>query len=214
MRWLLIFVLLIPSLVNAQQAVWTNARGATTSGYVTSTIFDADHRLLDIRCWAGCGGVATQDVNVTQLLGSAPSVTNTFPMRLSTGVAFYDARDRSWTLSSGTDSVTVTGSVTANDGTHTNTSATMNNDGACPSGAANFTVLSSNASRKKAYLAASAANTDDVFVKFGVTATSSDFRLAPGQPINEVPVNSFVYTGQIDAIPASGTQAVCVMEFN
>ena len=53
------------------------------------------------------GGSGLQNVNVTQLLGAAPSVTNTFPMRLSTGVSFYDARDRTWTLSSATDSVTV-----------------------------------------------------------------------------------------------------------
>lgn len=107
LRLLIVLVLLAPAIAQGQQAVWTNARGATTAGYPTSTIIDADHRALDIRCWAGCGGAATQDVNVTQLLGSAPAVTNPFPMRLSTGVAFYDARDRSWTLSSGSDSVTV-----------------------------------------------------------------------------------------------------------
>lgn len=221
-------------------------------------------------CAGGAAG-GTQDVNLLQLLGSTPGATNPFPQRLSTGVTYYDARDRNWALASGTDSIAavqsgtwnigtltsitntlqvdvtdepardlgkvdvasldqyvpvsgrlpvdgsgvtqpVSGTITANDGTHTVTSASMNNDGACPSGAANFTVLASNASRKKAYLAASPANTDDVYVKFGVTATSSDFRLAPGQPINEY--GDFVYTGQIDAIPASGTQAVCVMEFN
>jgi hypothetical protein len=52
--------------------------------------------------------------------------------RLSTGAAFYDARDRNWTLASGTDSVTIGGTlpafastptVTANAGTNLNTSS-------------------------------------------------------------------------------------------
>jgi len=63
---------------------------------------------IQVFCVGGtCGGGGTQDVNVIQLLGVAPGAANPFPQRLSTGVAFYDARDRSWTLASGTDSVTV-----------------------------------------------------------------------------------------------------------
>lgn len=81
---------------------------------ITSAISGAD-RGLHIVCLSGCtGGGATQDVNVMQLLGVAPSVTNPFPQRLSTGVAFYDARDRNWTLSSGTDSVAVTNAGLSN----------------------------------------------------------------------------------------------------
>jgi hypothetical protein len=90
--------------------------------------------------------------------------------------------------------------------------STANNDGACPSGAANFTVAASNASRTWIAIWASPANTDDVYIKLGVTATSADGRIAPGQPINFTAGR--IYTGQIDAFPASGTQAVCLMELN
>lgn len=269
---------------------------------ITSTV-TGPSRGLDVNCLAGCGGgVATQDVNVTQLLGVAPSATNAFPQRLSTGVAYYDARDRNWTLSSATDSVAVTNAGLTNldvalstllaDSTFTGrfTAATVdadaianetttairgkcylyngaswdrcrgsiaggllvnisnatlavtqsgawstgrtwtlssatdsvtitssvvasaNNDGACPSGAANFTVAASNGSRLWLALWASPANTDDVYIKLGATATSSDARIAPGQAINFT--SGRIYTGQIDALPVSGTQAVCLMELN
>lgn len=252
------------------------------------------------------GGGGGGDVNIIEILGVAPSETNPLPGRLSTGVAYYDARDRNWTLNSGTDSVTVSGTVTANQGgvwnigsltsitnpvaviqsgvwsvgrtwtldsatdnvavsgtvgvsnaflldatftgrintlgqktmvnstpvvlpsdqsaipvsqsgswtvtSNNSTVGSANNDGACPSGAANFTVAASNASRTWLALWASPANTDDVYIKLGATATTSDARIAPGQPINFV--SGRIYTGQIDAIPASGTQAVCLMELN
>jgi len=89
---------------------------------------------------------------------------------------------------------------------------TANNDGACPSGAASFTALASNASRTWAAVWASPANTDDVYIKLGATATTADARFAPGQALNFT--SGRIYTGVIDAIPASGTQAVCVMELN
>ena len=92
------------------------------------------------------------------------------------------------------------------------TVASANNDGACPSAAVNFTVAASNASRTWLAIWASPANTDDVYVKLGATATSSDARIAPGQTINFT--SGRIYTGQVDAIPASGTQAVCLMELN
>lgn len=90
--------------------------------------------------------------------------------------------------------------------------STANNDGACASGAASFTALASNASRTWAAIWASPANTDDVFIKLGATATSADARFAPGQPLNFT--SGRIYTGVIDVFPASGTQAVCVMELN
>ena len=90
--------------------------------------------------------------------------------------------------------------------------SSANNDGACPSGAANFTVVASNVSRTWLAMWASATNTDNVYIKLGATATSSDALLAPGQVINFT--NGRIYTGQVDAIPASGTQAVCLMELN
>ena len=294
---------------------------------ITSEVVGAD-RGLHIVCLSGCGGaVGTTDTNIIQLLGVAPSATNPFPQRLSTGVAYYDARDRNWTLSNATDSVAVSGTVALSNlflldttftgrfsvayvdadaitdqtttamhgqtylyngatwdrarGTIANgmlvdvsriqgnvavtnagltnidvalstrlaeatftgrintlgqktmanstpvvlpsdqaaipvtvlsTVASANNDGACPSGAANFTVVASNASRTWLAMWASPGNTDDVYIKLGVTATSSDARVAPGQAINFT--SGRIYTGQIDAIPVSGTQAVCLMELN
>lgn len=90
--------------------------------------------------------------------------------------------------------------------------ATANNSGSCPSGAANFTVAANNASRTWLSIWASPNNTDDVFVKLGATATSGNARISPGQSINFT--DGRIYTGQIDALPASGTQAVCLMELN
>lgn len=122
---------------------------------------------------------------------------------------------------SGTVAATQSGIWTVQPGNTPNTApwlteavkvGSASNDGACPSGAANTTALASNASRRAAYLVASSANTDDVFIKLGATATSSDFRLAPGQPFN-IMQNS-IYTGIIDFLPASGTQALCVAELN
>jgi hypothetical protein len=62
------------------------------------------------------GGGGTQDVNITQIQGVAPSATNPLPGRLSNGIGFIDPRDRNWTLSAPGDSVTVSGTVTANQG--------------------------------------------------------------------------------------------------
>lgn len=121
----------------------------------------------------------------------------------------------------------VSGTVTANQGgtwtvqpgntanttpwlTESPKTASASNDGACPSGAANTTAITSNASRRGLYMAASPANTDDIYIKLGATATSSDFRLAPGQPFNII--MGAIYTGQIDFLPVSGTQALCVAE--
>lgn len=180
---------------------------------------------MQVLCVGGtCGGAGgTQDVNVIQLIGVAPSATNPFPQRLSTGVAFYDARDRNWSLSSGTDSVAAvqSGLWTVQPGNTPNTApwltesikvASANNTGSCPSGAGNTTALASNASRRGAYMAAASNNTDDIFVKLGATATSSNFRLAPGQSFNIL--MGSIYTGVIDFIPNSGTQALCVAELN
>jgi len=102
----------------------------------------------------------------------------------------------------------ITNPVTIN----SSTVGSANNDGACLSGAANFTVAASNASRLWIAIWASPANTDDVYIKLGVTATSADGRFAPGQALNIT--SGRIYTGQIDAFPNSGTQAVCLMELN
>jgi len=120
-------------------------------------------------------------------------------------------------VSDGTGVLASVGTVTAVTGI-TNTVTTQaasvssaNSTGSCPSApGVSFTVIASNASRKAVFMTASPANTDDVFIKLGATATSSNFRLSPGQAFNLT--GATVYTGVIDAIPASGTQAVCVAE--
>lgn len=91
--------------------------------------------------------------------------------------------------------------------------ASANNDGACVSVTVSTTVLASNASRRQAAIVARMSNTDTVFLKFGATATTADFPLEPGQAYN-LDGDARVYTGVIDAIANSGTQSVCVTEFN
>jgi hypothetical protein len=87
---------------------------------------------------------------------------------------------------------------------------TASQPGACPSGGANFMVVAANAARKSVFIWGDPSNTDDVFVKLGVTASAASARLAPGQALNID--SSVIYTGQIDAFPASGTQGVCRVE--
>jgi hypothetical protein len=89
--------------------------------------------------------------------------------------------------------------------------SSANNDGACPSGSVSTTGLASNASRRVAYMVANSSNTDDIFVSLSASATTSDFRLAPGQPIN-LGGGGSTYTGQVSFIANSGTQSLCVME--
>lgn len=122
---------------------------------------------------------------------------------------------------SGTVAATQSGTWTVQPGNTPNTApwltesvkvASANNTGACPSGAANTTALASNAARRGAYMAASSANTDDIYLKLGATATTANFRLAPGQSFNIL--TGSIYTGIIDFLPASGTQALCVAELN
>ena len=141
---------------------------------------------------------------------------------------------RTWALSSGADAINlgaVGGAAIALGGNVTAASipvniatdqvavpiklsavASANNDGTCPSGAASFVVVASNASRTWLAIWASPANTDDVYIKLGATATNADGRLAPGQAINFT--SGRIYTGGIDAFPNSATQAVCAMELN
>lgn len=89
--------------------------------------------------------------------------------------------------------------------------ASANNPGAQVSVTASTTVLASNASRKGAKIYADPLNTAAVYVKLGATATSSNFPLHPGDSI-DLNFGGAVYTGVVDAIAASGTQAVNVLE--
>lgn len=168
---------------------------------------------------AGQSGVLAQGAVTT----GAPTYTtgNTNPLSLNTAGGLRVDGSAVTQPISGTVAATQSGIWTVQPGNTPNTApwltesikvASANNTGSCPSGAANTTALASNASRRAAYLAASSANTDDVFLKLGATATSSNFRLAPGQAFNLL--GNSIYTGIIDFLPASGTQAVCVAEVN
>lgn len=93
--------------------------------------------------------------------------------------------------------------------------STANTPGSCVSVTTTTVVLPANQNRRGAVLIAqcdpSACNTDTVFLKFGVTATTANFPLGPG---DRFPLNaSAMYTGEVDAIANSGTQKICVAEF-
>ncbi len=103
----------------------------------------------------------------------------------------------------------VSGTVTANPGA----SSSANNAGAAVSvGTSSVTAIASYASRKAATIYASPSNTAVVYIKLGATATSSNFPLNPGDslPLNQ---GGAVYTGVVDAIAASGTQSLSVVEW-
>lgn len=191
----------------------------------------------------GAGTVNVQGVNLLKRASGGPVEAGTAsdPLRVDptgstaqpvTGAFFQATQPVSGPLTdaqlraipvpvSGTTAATQSGTWTVQPGNTPNTApwltesvkvGTANNTGACPSGAANTTALASNASRRGAYMAASSANTDDIFIKLGATATTANFRLAPGQPFNIL--TGSIYTGIIDFIPNSGTQALCVAELN
>jgi len=102
----------------------------------------------------------------------------------------------------------VSGTVTASP----NTSASANNPGASVSVTSSTTVLASYASRKAATIYSSPSNTADVYIKLGATATSSNFPLSPGDSL-ALNQGGSVYTGVVDAIAASGTQTIKVVEW-
>lgn len=96
--------------------------------------------------------------------------------------------------------------------TQPNTIASANNDGASASvTGASSTVLASFSTRAFASVCALSTNTANVYIKLGTTATSSDMILVPGACFNTPP--GVVYSGRIDAISASGTQTVTMVEW-
>ena len=92
------------------------------------------------------------------------------------------------------------------------TVASANNTGTCTNITVSATVLASNASRRAYGFKASEANTANVHCKLGATATTSNTIFGPGASWSQD--TGAVYTGVIDCIAASGTQAVCVYEMN
>lgn len=88
--------------------------------------------------------------------------------------------------------------------------ASANNDGACVSvTTASTAVLASFATRKWASIVNQ--GTATVYVKFGATATSSDFPLPAGAAFNWP--SGLAYTGAVDGISSSGTNSVCIVEW-
>lgn len=172
-------------------------------------------------------GTTTQPVSVASLplpLGAATETTlgtrlaeSTFTGRINTLGQKTMANSTPVVISSDQSALTVSGTVTANQGgapwTVTPPAvASANNDGACVSVTASTTVLASNASRRQASVCARVSNSDTAFIKFAATATTSDFPLEPGQCYNLG--GGSIYTGVIDSIANTGTQSVCVTEFN
>lgn len=164
------------------------------------------------------GRVPVDGSGVTQPISGSVGVSGTVTANAGSGT---------FTVSDGTGPMTVDGTVAATQsGTWTvqpgntqNTTAWLtegpkvasaNNDGACVSVTSSATVLASNASRRVASVCASTANGALVHVKLGATATTGDFPLSAGQCM--ALGQGVVYTGQVDAIAASGTQLVCVVE--
>ena len=77
--------------------------------------------------------------------------------------------------------------------------------------ATSVTILAANSTRKGAKLYASPNNTDTVYVKLGATATASNFPMLPGDSF-DLNFGVAIYTGVVDAIAASGTQSISLME--
>lgn len=185
-------------------ATWDRMRGTIAGGLLVdvSDLFLLDATLTN-RFPAGSTPADNESNAVTiSRIGNFNYIFDGVAWDRWTGAVSQSGTWNIGTLTSITNPVTVNSS----------TVASANNDGACLSGAANFTVAASNASRLWVAVWASPANTDDVFIKLGATATSSDARFAPGQSLNIT--SGRIYTGIIDAFPASGTQAVCLMELN
>lgn len=132
---------------------------------------------------------ANQSVNVAQVGGAS---TNTGLGTASTGTArVAQASDTTLSVSA------------------------ANNDGACVTvTGASGTALASNASRRGFTLYALSTNTGPVYVKFGATATTSDFPMPAGSVFN-MSAGTLVYTGVIDAIRSGlvADQSLCVVEF-
>ena len=161
------------------------------------------------------GSKVTNGTNSAAVANSAPGVSNYgLVVRVAGTVSTTGGSVGLTNAELRASPVPVSGTISATQGTSPwivgpPSGSTAENDGACPAGAANFTVISSLAGRKVLYLWASPANNKDVFVKLGTTATSADARLGPGQAMNFD--TGKVWDGQVDAFPESGTQAVCVV---
>jgi len=208
-------------------ATWDRCRGAIATGLLVN-ISNATLAVTQSGTWnigtltsitnpvavTGTFFQATQPVSIaaTVTVQGAKTNNNAAPGATNVGTLPCVATAVAPTQTEGNQvgcSVNLSGAIRT---IETNTITTANNDGSCASGAASFTAIASNASRTWLAVWASPANTDDVYLKLGATATAADARFAPGQPLNFT--SGRVYTGVIDAFPASGTQAVCVMELN
>lgn len=210
------------SIAAVQSGTWnigtvTTVTSITNPVAVTGTFFQAVQPVSQSGTWninaltsitnpvavTGTFWQATQPVSGTVAVSNAFLLDATLTARINTLGQKTMANSTPVVIASDQSSLPVTSYPTT---------ASANNDGTCPNGAASFTVLASNASRTWAAIWASPANTDDVYIKLGGTATNADGRFAPGQALNFTGMR--VYTGIIDAFPNSGTQAVCAMELN
>jgi len=91
-----------------------------------------------------------------------------------------------------------------------NLTTSANNPGFCVNvTTTSTTVLASFATRRFAEISNEGSAT--IYLKFGTTATSANRPIPPGAGWSWPP--GFSYTGVVDAIAASGTQAVCGSEW-
>jgi hypothetical protein len=157
---------------------------------------------------------ATQPVSGTfwPTLANAPA-----SHRLSDGTNFYDAAKTGQlptALVGGRLDVNIGAGSIANTAFAQNTTAqaSASDTGTCTNVSVNTTVLASAAGRHVAVVLAKVTNTDRVHLKLGATSTTSQPPLEPGQSFT-MDSTAFPYTGQIDAIAASGTQSVCTFQW-
>jgi hypothetical protein len=194
-----------------QSGVWSTGRTWTLASGTDSVTVTDGAGALNVIVDSGTLTAVTSITNTVTVQG-AKTNNNAAPGATNVGVLPYVATAVAPSNTEGNQTGCSQNLSGAQRVIEQNFVATANNDGACASGAASFTAIVSNASRTWLAVWASPANTDDVYLKLGATATAADARFAPGQPLNFT--SGRIYTGIIDAFPASGTQAVCVMELN
>lgn len=163
------------------------------------------------------------NLEATQTAMSAKLPATLGQKTMANSMAVVVASDQSAVPVSGTVAATQSGTWTVQPGNTANSTpwlttdtprvvASANNAGTCTSVTASTTVLASNSSRRAYGFKASEDNTAKVHCKLGATATTSNTIFGAGAGWSQD--TGGVYTGVIDCIAASGTQAVCVYEVN
>ena len=149
-------------------------------------------------------GAGTFQTNLSQLGGTLFSATNSLPSRITNGVSFVDPTQIR-ALNSGTDSVTITGSITANRPTAPTATITP----VATVAGSSVTVLPANSFRKGLILFNRSAGFQ-CYVAFSSTSspTAFTFQLVQGGSYH---MNDTIYQGAISAFCSTGTILVTEM---